>query len=506
MTPADAPLDGLPSEPNARLAALEARLIASHARERALEEERATLREVLDHSPDVILVKDHAGYFLVANRTLATLYGTTPEAMVGKDDGDFSATPEQAAFFRENVLGIMARGDTEIVFEDATDERTGETRHFQSIKKPFLGPDGLPRILVIAHDITDVLRAQAEVALSAQRLDAVLSATGEGVWDWDLTTGRLEHNQRWYDLLGFTEDDMTGTIADFERCLLPAEAAGVRAALDACLRTGTPYRHEHGMRCLDGRVIRVFDRGDVVSRDAHGAPTRMVGSFADITAQVAGRDLLRQSLREKETLLKEVHHRVKNNLQIISSLLALQADAAAPALTRPLLESAARVRSMALIHQQLYLADDLGHIDLGAYARSVARELVGTLAPDAHADVDADPVTVTVDEAVPCGLVLNELLTNALKHGRSADGSARVAVTLRDHGDRYDLTVRDHGPGLPADFDLQRAGDATSLGMKLILSLVRQLRAELSFHTDDGAWVAVRVRRPTATAATAATP
>jgi len=502
MTLADTAFPDLPTEPQARMAALEAQLAASLARERDLEAERAVLREVLDHSPDVIVVKDHAGNFLLGNRTVATLYGTTPEAMIGKDDGHFSATPEQAAFFRANVLEIMARGETEIVFEDSTDERTGETRHFQSIKKPFRGPDGLPRILVIAHDITDVLRAQAEVARSAQRLAAVLSATGEGVWDWDLRTGQLEHNQRWYDLLGYTEDDLTGTIADFEQCLLPDEAGAVRAALDACLRTGVPYRHEHGMRCRDGSVIRVFDRGDVVSRDERGAPTRMVGSFADITAQVAGRDLLRRSLREKETLLKEVHHRVKNNLQIISSLLALQADAAAPELTRPLLESAVRVRSMALIHQQLYLADDLSHIDLGDYARSMARELVASLAPDARAEIDADAVPVSVDEAVPCGLVLNELLTNALKHGRSPDGRARVAVTLRDHGDRYTLIVRDHGPGLPADFDLQRAGDAASLGMKLVVSLVQQLRADLSFRTDDGAWVELRVRRHAPAAAT----
>jgi len=220
-----------------------------------------------------------------------------------------------------------------------------------------------------------------------------------------------------------------------------------------------------------------------------------VGSFADITSQVASRDLINRSLREKETLLKEVHHRVKNNLQIISSLLALQADAATAEIARTLLESAARVRSMALIHQQLYMAKDLGHIDLGGYARSLARELIGTLAQGSSAEVEADPVEVSVDEAVPCGLVLNELITNALKHGGSADGNARLQLTVRDHGDRYVMTVRDHGPGLSKDFDLQRAGNSTSLGMKLVLTLVRQLRAELTYASDGGAHFSVAVRR-----------
>ena len=110
-------------------------------------------------------------------------YGTTPDEMVGKNDGDYSATPEQAEFFRRNVLGIMARGVTEVVFEQSTDDRTGETRHFKSIKKPFVGENGQSRILVIAHDITDIRRAQQQVQESEKRLSHVLNVTGEGVWD-----------------------------------------------------------------------------------------------------------------------------------------------------------------------------------------------------------------------------------------------------------------------------------------------------------------------------------
>ena len=228
-------------------------------------------------------MKDHEGNFLLCNKPVADFYGTTPDDMVGKHDGDYSATPEQAEFFRRNVLDIMARGETVVVFEDSTDDRTGETRHFKSIKKPFMGDNGLPRILVIAHDITDIRRAQQQVQESERRLSYVLNVTGEGVWDWDLATDRLQHNQRWYELLGYEKADLTSTVADFDRCLFDEDRDAVKLAITRCLQGHGAYRHEHRMRRKDGSVIWVLDRGDVVERDAQGRPMRMVGSFSDVS-------------------------------------------------------------------------------------------------------------------------------------------------------------------------------------------------------------------------------
>jgi PAS domain S-box-containing protein len=498
-----------PNALRARVRALEAELAAlkdENARlarhEQASQAQQQVLQAVLDESPDVIVVKDHAGNFLLGNKVVAHIYGTTPDAMVGKHDGDFSATPEQAEFFRQNVLGIMARMQTEIVLEQTTDDETGEVRSFRSIKKPFQGPDGLPRILVIAHDVTDLQRAQARVAESEQRLQYVLAATGEGVWDWDVRSGRLQHNQRWYELLGYDETELSGTLADFQRCLLDDEQGAVFAAIEACHRGEGAYHQEHSMRRKDGRVFRVLDRGDVVERDADGKPLRMVGSFADITAQVEAREAVGRSLREKETLLKEIHHRVKNNLQIISSLLTLQADNVVEERARGLLvESVARVRSMALIHQKLYLANDLAHIDFDDYARTLVRELTGSLAPDTHVEVDTVPVPLTVELAVPFGLMLNELVTNALKHGRAADGRLDVAVELRRAGDGFALSVRDRGRGLPEDLAIERS---TSLGFKLVHSLVKQVRATLAVERTGG--TCVRVTMPAAPPAAGAPP
>ena len=123
------------------------------------EHKLALLQAVFDEIPDVIVLKDARGDFLLCNQTVARLYGTTPETMVGKHDDDFGVPKDVADGFRENVLGIMARGQTEVVFEDSVDAVTGERRHFKSIKRPFKDAQGNNQILVIANDITDVVRA-----------------------------------------------------------------------------------------------------------------------------------------------------------------------------------------------------------------------------------------------------------------------------------------------------------------------------------------------------------
>lgn len=132
----------------------------SRTTNKQLKEREQLLYTLINEIPDPLVLKDHKGNFLLANQACATLYNTTPEAMVGKHDGDFGVPKEQADFFRQNVLNIMAKGETEVVFEDSTDVKAGMTRHYKSIKKPFKTTDGLNQILVLAQDITDVLNAQ----------------------------------------------------------------------------------------------------------------------------------------------------------------------------------------------------------------------------------------------------------------------------------------------------------------------------------------------------------
>jgi PAS domain S-box-containing protein len=200
---------------------------------------------------------------------------------------------------------------------------------------------------------------------------------------------------------------------------------------------------------------------------------------------------LKVSLEEKETLLKEIHHRVKNNLQMVSSLLTLQLDQMRDEHSRDLLaDSVRRVRSMALIHQHLYGSLSLERVDLGAYIRNLAETLRMTLAPSARLHFEFDALDLAVERAVPCGLILNELLTNALKYGIEGDLQQRatrpwdVSVGIQVTQRTGRLIVRDRGPGLPAQFQMTAH---PSLGLQLVTTLTKQLRGKVAVRNDAGA-------------------
>ena len=197
---------------------------------------------------------------------------------------------------------------------------------------------------------------------------------------------------------------------------------------------------------------------------------------------------LKASLREKDILLKEVHHRVKNNLQVISSLIDLQADRLPdPAMRTLFRDTRDRVRSMALVHEKLYQSADLAHTELGAYIRNVMKELFqahGEVSSRVRLHMELEPVFLPIDMAIPCGLILNELATNSLKHafvGRE-QGSIEIQLTsVRNESVR--LRFQDDGRGLPPGFDFQ---SAELLGLRLIRMLSKQLRGELKVHNGSG--------------------
>lgn len=253
----------------------------------ALMEANALLRMVIDENPNIILMKDWDGKFLLGNRALAGLYGTTPEGLVGKDDSAFNPNAEQVAFYLQNVRDVMAGGKTQVVMEESTNAATGETLYYQSHKIPLTMPDGKKQILVIANDVSELRRTQQKLEESERRLSYVLDATGEGIWDWDLATGIVTHNRRWCQIVGLDDDYLQHPVSAFAALLHDDDKATVMEKLQACLAGKVHYQSEHRMRLQNGAVVWVQDRGDVVERDALGNPLRMVGSFVDISERKA---------------------------------------------------------------------------------------------------------------------------------------------------------------------------------------------------------------------------
>jgi two-component sensor histidine kinase len=206
----------------------------------------------------------------------------------------------------------------------------------------------------------------------------------------------------------------------------------------------------------------------------------------EIAERTQAEERIQASLEEKEVLLKEIHHRVKNNLQIISSLLNLQGQQIEdPQIVEALRDSQNRVRSMALIHEQLYGAHDLARIDFGAYIHLLAGHLLRSYRADSKIalDLKGDKLYLRIDEAIPCGLILNELVSNALKHAFPDGQAGRIQAALGVDGGQVVLAVSDDGVGLPEDFDHRTS---TSLGLQLVNSLVSQLDGEITLEPGQG--------------------
>jgi PAS domain S-box-containing protein len=206
----------------------------------------------------------------------------------------------------------------------------------------------------------------------------------------------------------------------------------------------------------------------------------------DITERTRAEAQIRASLHEKEILLREIHHRVKNNLQVIASLVNLQADQITDERTRGLLfDTQSRVQAIALIHEKLYQSASLAEINLGDYLRELVENLFRSYSPVAvEYEVLVAPVSVSIDTAMPCGLIASELISNCLKHafpdGRA--GRVRVALDATESG-VFALVVQDDGVGLPSNFESRRA---ESLGLQLVDTLARQLGAFLRVESDGG--------------------
>jgi PAS domain S-box-containing protein len=226
-------------------------------------------------------------------------------------------------------------------------------------------------------------------------------------------------------------------------------------------------------------------------RDESGKIIGILGVFEDITLQKRLETVLWESLQEKESLLKEIHHRVKNNLQIISSLLRLQAGKIENSEAKAALNATQdRVRSMALTHEHLYRSENLAAVDMAAYLKHLCQQLFRTLAatPETiHLRLELDSVNLGVDQAIPCGLLVNELVTNAFKHAFPGDRGGEVRVELHSLGDgqRWRLLVADDGVGLPPGFDVLNM--TSSLGVKLIGDLATQLGGTLVINPGGGA-------------------
>jgi PAS domain S-box-containing protein len=307
--------------------------------------------------------------------------------------------------------------------------------------------------------------------------DAIVSYSPSGViFGWN-RGARLIFGLEEQEILGLPltrivslEEDPSSPRPKLPAALL-TDMRGKTVELTGCRKEGSLFPMEVSVAAVTG-----------------GPGVSFTAIIRDVTVQKRAQSLLTASLREKEAMLKEIHHRVKNNLQMISSLLRLQSENIQdPALLSLFLESQNRVRSMAMIHECLYETEDLAHIDFSDYVEKLAGSLLRTyaLSPEAMSlDLQIDRVSLSLDIAVPCGLIITELVSNALKYAYPPGQGGPILVKFHVlEGDRYELRVEDKGVGIKEAVDFE---SVETLGLRLVHILTEQLHGKILVENGIG--------------------
>ncbi len=305
---------------------------------------------------------------------------------------------------------------------------------------------------------------------------------------------RIEYlNDQFISLSGYARNEMLGM--DFTQIL---DEESRELVIDRFRRRQrgeeVPSRYEFSAIRKDGHK-RWFEVSAAVIRDSRQR-IKTIAQMQDITEKRQAEEQIKTSLHEKEILLREIHHRVKNNLQIISSLLNLQAEHVKDkAALEMFQESRLRVRSMAMVHEKLYRSKDLARVDFNEYILSLGYHLfqIYGVTPDTVVlKVDAENIFLDINTAIPCGLLVSELISNALKHAFPDGRKGEVAINMKSVGNgSYTLTVHDDGVGLTQDLDLK---SSDSFGLQLVDMLAEQLQGSVSIQRNGGVTFTVQLR------------
>ncbi|NLV30053.1 MAG: PAS domain-containing protein [Acidobacteria bacterium] len=336
------------------------------------------------------------------------------------------------------------------------------------------------RVVGIAEDVTRQKKTEESLRAATVLLSSLIDHLHSGVVVED-EERRITHvNQSFTDM--FRVPVQRGSLLGIDSRLLFAQTAEFAERIESVIRDAEPVLGEE-----IAWQERAFLRNYVpLSIDAGNR--YHLWQYQDVTASRRAEEQIKASLQEKEVLLKEIHHRVKNNLQIISSLLNLQsAEIEDPQANQKFKESQDRVKAMALIHERLYQSSDLARIDFSGYVRSLTGHLVRSYRVNASAirlNLEVESVPMSLDVAIPCGLVINELVSNAFKYAfpEGKNGCIDVRFYAGSDGGLH-LSVRDDGVGCAPDWNPDRCD---SLGLKLVRSLTEQLGGTIEFRSRSG--------------------
>ncbi|WP_421774410.1 PAS domain S-box protein [Gracilimonas sp.] len=452
------------------------------AREEALDDAKRSMmsyQDLFNSISDAIYLLDKEGTIIEANEGLESTFGYKRTEVVGKHNRILAA-PGKYDEERIKEIRELAHEGNPGKFEGWGKKKNGEifpTEFLVNIGNYF----GEEVIIVIERDISD--RKESEEALKQREglFSKLFNSSPIGIALLNEHREVEMVNDGFEQLFGYRENELKGL--ELDKLIVPEKRhdEAVRLTESSKVTEVTERRIRKDGTILD---VIIYAVPVVVEKSIVG----IYGIYVDITDRKKAEEQVRKSLREKEMLLAEVHHRVKNNLAVITGLLELQSYSAQDKNAKRILkDSQMRVNSIAMVHEKLYQSEDFSEVDINQYFEELTEVVHKTMKrSDVKVDIQLDiiPVKLPIIQAIPCGLLLNEIITNSYKHAFTGRKSGTITVSLSKPCDKLLLQIKDDGIGLP---EQPQANIHTSLGMTLIKTLSKQLNASFDYRSEGGA-------------------
>jgi PAS domain S-box-containing protein len=457
--------------------------------EAALREMSEIFRLFMEHNPIYVFIKDANIKPVFLSRNYEKMLGRPLESMIGKSMDDL---------FPSELSKNMIADDQRILREGKPVDNIIEIlngRTYSTTKFPIV-IGGVPRYLAgYTVDITERERAEEALRRSERLLNIAQELAHVGGWEWDAATHNMSWTEEVFRIHGISPTEIaSGSPALVQKsidCYAPADRDAIREAFRRCGEEGLSYDLEFPFTAVDGRRLwirttanPVLDGGEIV---------KVVGNIMDITDRKKAEDDLRKLVRQREIIMKELQHRVKNSLAVVSGLLGLESESVTDAHTRQIFkDTRSRILSISSIYERLSVSADLDRVDLGSYIKGLAESLFKTFAPKTGSlrlKTRIDDVILDTKRAVPLGLIANELIMNSLKYAYPEGAEGEIRIALGKSGDKIVLDVGDDGAGLPEGFEPKAGG---GMGLSLVRMLTEQIDGELDIKTDRGTHVVIR--------------
>ena len=476
----------LPNEQNCLVLAVGTDVTELKLLTEKLKAQKEFLQTVLDTTPNLIWVKDSEDRIVMANPALADFFETTVEDLLGKTNPELHANPADAESCIAQDKEVLARLGEKFIPEEAFPTPSGEVRWFQTIKKPLFSSNGqITQVLGVSTDITEHKLAQKALHLSEARFRLAIDNIPHVFVIYDAqrriqfvnAQGLRTSGKSLEEHLGYTDEEIWPD--EVTKSYLPI--------LKHAVETRTPQTAECTISVPNTSIFTMIV-SYVPLLNERDEIYQILAITHDITERKQAETQIKEALREKEVLLQEIHHRVKNNLQVISSLLDLQSQHIhEPAMLEVFRESQDRVRTMALIHEQLYQSQDCARINFSEYITELTNYLFrayGVNVCKITLELDVEEVSLNINTAIPCGLIISELISNALKYAfpQGNDGVIKIALHS-DSAHQITLQVIDNGIGFPDNYDFNKV---QSLGLQLVNVLTKQIEGSLQVNRHLG--------------------